>query len=373
MRRCPLLILPVPVFAAAIAWVFVVAGSMAMLCPRISLGAEGHRDLEKSNRFYGMNGMHAEPTPAARPDELPLWDRPHGPIHLNNQSPLHQLRLAPTPELPTVLAPGQLEIRLDIAWTNYWARESGLAFDFDAVTIQPAVRIGVTEWLEIGITPRLSWRGVSVLGGLIAYWHRMIGHAEDRDFDPPHQFYFIREGHVELDRSRHIGWGLGDWLLQAKVPLIFDATHTTGLSATAMLKLPIGNSRDNFASAGIDVGLVISGMISERQFTAYAAIGYIRHSRTQLYGFAPREHQFVSWAGIEIRFGPAVALHVNLLFHTGLADDHPEIARENMELHVGLSFRVVSGLLLHLTFMENTFSVANAIDMGWHLGLTFHP
>ncbi|MGE3851172.1 MAG: DUF3187 family protein [Planctomycetota bacterium] len=317
----------------------------------------------------GSRSAAADDDPAA-PDALLT---PIGPAHVRNLSPLNTLRLCATPERPSLLAPQHVDIFADVTWSNLWARQLDYDLDLDQVWIDIDSRIGVLPWLELGVGLRVGWRGHAALAGLIQFWHRSFGYSERRDLRPPGLF-IIRHNSVDVFAGEdEVAWGIGDITLQAKMPIVFDDAGTTGLSARLLLKLPVGESARGFASGGFDVGLQVNGMLTRDRFTGYAGVGYVRLAQTVVWTFAPAEHQFVAWLGVEVRLGPEVAIVATLDLQTAVATDVTVLSAAQMEFHFGLAFTLRRGMILWLSFLENTFAAESAIDMGWHVGLRWTP
>ena len=299
---------------------------------------------------------------------------PFGPPRLRNLSPINTHRLTAPPGLPSLLEPGRYELAADVSWSNLWARQAGYDLDLDQVFVDLDSRIGVLPWLEVGIGLQIGYRGHAALAGLIQFWHQSFGYTERRDLRSPGLFVISRNGIDVFDGDDQVAFGIGNLTLRAKVPIAFDADGTTGASATLLLKLPVGQTRRGFGSAGLDVGLQVNGMLTEQFFTGYLGLGWVRMAQTAVWGFRPlAEHQFIMWLGVEFRFSREVALVATLDLQTEAVQEIETLAEPQMELHFGFAFRLSPCTRLWLSFLENTFGAENAIDMGWHVGISFRP
>lgn len=305
---------------------------------------------------------------------------PHGPLHQRNQTLFHALRGAWTPESPQLLAPGRFAVDTTLAWANHWAREPTYRWDLDTVNLDLAFRLGVTDWLEVGLQWRIGYRGAAALANLIQGFHSFFGRTEVRDTFPTDLFLLRnRETGDELTGA-DIGIGAGDLQLAFKFPLLqpdwFERgpNHTDALAATFLMRLPAGHHGDLWGAAGVDVGFVVNGQWTPARdrITLYGAAGLFRISQVNLLGQRPREFYGMFHLGVELRLIAEVAAHLELVIHTGIVDIGTQ-GEPNYELHAGGSFRFDAEWTLQFIISENTFTYANSIDLAFSLSLAWTP
>lgn len=173
--------------------------------------------------------------------------RSFGPLRVAERSPFFRLFLVPTSEPADVADVGEFEVHMGLAYSNIFefgsSRTHDILFDLERLTTAVAVRYGLRDGLELGVTlaTQTNWGGF--LDPFVQGLHRTFGFPNaDRDK--------VGDGEYELrvtplGESRSLvavpaGTLLEDPVVHGALRLSGGPENAHTLSARGSVKVPLG-------------------------------------------------------------------------------------------------------------------------------------
>lgn len=195
-----------------------------------------------------------------------------GPFPVRNFNPLQQLVLNMPADRAAVLAPGTLDVRLELAETAaiYYEAPVGSSVKAKFETLRNGLflRYGVSSRLEVGLEIPLLYRYTGFMEGAIEAVERAT-----TGLSPPRgalsnvsYIYNITRNGQQIVNGTNGALGLGDSMVQAKYQLFRETSTMPALSLRTAIKLPTGDESEFFGSGSPDfgVGLAVEKALGSR-------------------------------------------------------------------------------------------------------------
>jgi len=225
----------------------------------------------------------------------PVWAEGFGPFPVRNFQPLHQLVLGMPGDRATVLKPGALDLRVELANTaNIFSDttpQASVAMKFESIRSGFFLRYGVTERVEMAIEIPVLNRYRGIMEGMITAVERATtGLAPDRRaLRGTGYAYQVTSGGRTVINAREGIAGLGDASVMGKYQVSTEAEWLPAVSVRAALKVPTGDEPHLLGSGSPDYGF---GLAMEkhvaRDWIVYANLnGVIPTGRIAGYGLQP--------------------------------------------------------------------------------------
>ncbi|MEQ1795445.1 MAG: DUF3187 family protein [Nitrospira sp.] len=183
-----------------------------------------------------------------------------GPFPVRNFQPLHQLVLGMPGDRATVLKPGALDLRVELANTaNIFSDttpQASVAMKFESIRSGFFLRYGVTERLEMAVEVPVVNRYRGIMEGMITAVERgTTGLAPDRRaLKGTGYAYQVTSGGRVVINAREGVVGLGDASIMGKYQVLTETNTLPALSIRAALKLPTGDEPHLLGSGSPDYG-----------------------------------------------------------------------------------------------------------------------
>lgn len=193
-----------------------------------------------------------------------------GPFPVRNFNPLQQLVLNMPGDRAAVLAPGTLDVRLELAETAAIYNEApgganAAQVKFETLRNGLFLRYGVGSRLEVGLEVPLLYRYTGFMEGAIEAVERAttgLSPARKALQNVTYVYNITRNGQ-QIVNGTNGALGLGDSMVQAKYQLLKETSSLPALSLRTAIKLPTGNEHEFFGSGSPDFGL---GLAVEKAF-----------------------------------------------------------------------------------------------------------
>jgi hypothetical protein len=189
-----------------------------------------------------------------------------GPLPVRNFQPIQMLVLGMFADRATVLNPGALDVRIELAETNSIFKEATnpplfamtrADMKFETLRAGVLLRYGLTSRLEVGLELPVLYRYRGFLEGAIVATERAttgVNAARNITKGLGYAFNVSREGRT-LFEGGDGNLGLGDITLMSKYELLGRRDATPGVALRMALKLPTGDPDRTFGSGRTDVGI----------------------------------------------------------------------------------------------------------------------
>lgn len=183
-----------------------------------------------------------------------------GPFPVRNFQPLHQLVLGMPGDRATVLKPGALDLRVELANTaNIFSDttpQTSVTMKFESIRSGFFLRYGVTERLEMAVEIPVLYRYQGIMNGMISVVERATtGLAPDRRaLKDTNYAYNVMSGGRTVINARNGVVGLGDASVLAKYQVLTETNTLPTLSLRAAIKLPTGDEPHLLGSGSPDYG-----------------------------------------------------------------------------------------------------------------------
>ena len=188
------------------------------------------------------------------------WAEGFGPFPVRNFQPLHQLVLGMPGDRASVLKPGALDLRVELANTaNIYSDstpQASVAMKFESIRSGFFLRYGVTERLEMAVEVPVLNRYRGIMEGMITAVERATtGLAPDRRaLQGTGYAYQVTSGGRTVINAREGIVGLGDASVMGKYQVLAEADWLPMVSVRAALKLPTGDEPHLLGSGSPDYG-----------------------------------------------------------------------------------------------------------------------
>lgn len=218
-----------------------------------------------------------------------------GPFPVRNFQPIHQLVLGMPGDRATVLKPGALDLRVELANSaNIFSDttpQTSVSMKFESIRAGFFLRYGITERLEMAVEVPVLSRYRGVMEGMISAVERATtGLAPDRKAlkGTGYAYQVTSDGRTVMTGQEGVV-GLGDASIMGKFQVLTETNTLPALSIRAALKLPTGDESHLLGSGSPDYGL---GLAMEKHvakdWMVYANLnGVIPTGRIAGYGLQP--------------------------------------------------------------------------------------
>lgn len=184
-----------------------------------------------------------------------------GPFPVRNFQPVHQLVLGMPGDRATVLKPGALDLRVELANSaNVFSDttpQTSVSMKFESIRLGFFLRYGVTERLEMAVEIPMLYRYRGVMEGMISAVERATtGLAPDRrTLKGTGYAYQVSSGGRTVINAEEGVAGLGDASILGKYQVLTETNTLPAFSIRAALKLPTGDESHLLGSGSPDYGL----------------------------------------------------------------------------------------------------------------------
>lgn len=303
-----------------------------------------------------------------------------GPFPVRNFQPLHQLVLGMPGDRATVLRPGALDLRVELANTaNIFsdnAPQTSVTMKFESIRSGLFLRYGVTERLELAVEVPVLNRYRGIMDGMITAVERATtGLAPDRRaLEGVGYAYHVTSGGRTVINAREGVVGLGDASVMGKFQVLTETALLPALSLRAALKLPTGDEPHLLGSGSPDYGF---GVALEKHvakdWMVYANLnGVIPTGRIAGYGLQPVVSGLIA---VEYLWSENFSIvghfdyYSSPLYGTGTHVFDKGVT----EGVLGFSYRLRPQVLWQVYAVENLdFIVGSAADFTLSTVVTFH-
>ncbi len=353
-------------------WLSVAAAPLALAFFALQAGALSAQDTEGAATAPGTVCAGE----CAATDALDPWG-PLGPLRVAERSPFFRLFLTPVSEPADLIEADEFRVDMGFAYSNIFelgsSRTHDILFDLERLTTSVAVRYGVNERVEVGLTlaTQTNWGGF--LDPFVQGLHRTFGFPNaDRD-KVPDGAYELRVTPFGEDRSLvavPAGTLLEDPVLHGAYRLAGGARHRHVLTARASLKVPLG---ERAAGTGRADGLV------ELAFRRSWGPTHLHlHGGIVVLGVPDdltphvRPAAAIAGLGVERRLTPGVSLVGQLIGGTpyGRNFDAVELDGVPLNLVLGATGRVAHEWGWQVSFAEDLVPEGPSVDFTFDLQIS---
>lgn len=357
--------------------------ALSLLCASSAFADEAPADPAAPRDTEAEWRARANPEAFVEPQALRTFRRcadpfqiARGPVEVRDMFALAEVRMALPAMSPDVLERGRWLLRLhgdvgnDFGFSQTGPAESPTSdrrflVDTERHSLELDVRHGLGRWVDVGVRVPLLWRGGGYLDGLIDWWHRRWGLANNsRDL-----FYanaYRIEGRdaagQKISWDEH-GWGLGNVELDARWELLHPATRKDWRGALiGRVSLPTGTGP--FETGGVDLGLQAVGAKQlARRWDLYGGLGGtwfpddevrgIVYEPVHGHAFLALEWRPVAYMSVLLQSDVSTRLVSNLV-------DYPDVqwyVHLGTKVDLGRGWRLTGGLTENLVDQQSTSDV----------------
>ena len=320
---------------------------------------------------------------AAAADVLTGWSSTPavglGPLLLRSQSPFNLLQLTPTPLAPVTVERGRLAPGVLGSWNNYFDVDPGGRYLIDAETVSLTfgAAYGITDALDVSVVLPVTYRGGGILDGFVEWFEGRVGAANRTRRDYPRDRFLVLL-HGEDGRTYRLagdasGWGLEDGSATVRYQIARGSETTPAILAGFGVRIPTGREHSLHSSGGMDIEAGLSVGQRLGRFNVYGTGSVMRHSRPDILGIRLRRTQWSLASAVEYRATSRTSYLLQSLVTSPSAERFGGFARPTYEIALGFKRVMSPELLLEASVLENLFVFDNSPDVGFHLGLVWHP
>jgi len=190
-----------------------------------------------------------------------VWAEGFGPFPVRNFQPFQQLVLSLPGDRATVVKPGTLDVRLELAETSSifdsGSPQTTVTVKFETLRSGLFLRYGATEKLELGVEVPLLYRYDGFMDGAIKQVERVttgLSPARAALSNTNFAFNVNHSGQTVMSGPQG-ATGLGDTMLVSKYQLLTESASAPAVSVRGAVKLPTGDQAAFFGSGSPDFGL----------------------------------------------------------------------------------------------------------------------
>ena len=302
-----------------------------------------------------------------------------GPFPVRNFQAFQQLVLSLPGDRATVVQPGTLDVRLELAETasvyDDTSPQSNVTVKFETLRSGLFLRYGATDRLELGLEIPVLYRYQGFMNGAITGVERATtGVTPARDALKNTNFVFnvTRNGQTIMSGGPG-ATGLGDTTLMSKYQLLTEGAAAPAVSLRGAVKLPTGDQAAFFGSGSPDfgLGLAVEKLVAGRWLLYANLTGVLPTGTIAGLGLRPT---LSGLAAIEYLWSENLSITTHFDYYsspfsgTGLAAFDQGIT----EAVAGFSYRVVPHFLWQLYAVENLdFITGSAPDFTLSTVLTY--
>jgi hypothetical protein len=283
-----------------------------------------------------------------------------GPFPVRNFQAFQQLVLSLPGDRATVVKPGTLDVRLELAETasiyNQYSPQSIVTVKFETLRSGLFLRYGATDRLELGLEVPVLYRYQGFMNGAITVAERATtGLAPARGALKNTNFVFnvTRNGQTIMSGGPDV-MGLGDTTLMSKYQLLTEGAATPAVSVRGAVKLPTGDQSDFFGSGSPDfgLGLAVEKLVAGRWMLHANITGVVPTGTIAGLGLRPTVSGL---AAIEYLWSENLSITAHFDFYTSpfSGTNSAILDRGITESVLGFSYRVAPHFLWQVYAVEN--------------------
>jgi len=293
-----------------------------------------------------------------------------GPFSVRNFQPFQQLVLSLPGDRATVVRPGTLDVRLELAETasifNDQSPQSDVVVKFETLRSGLFLRYGATDRLELGLEVPVLYRYSGFMNGAITATERAttgLNPARAALNNTSFVFNVTRNGQTIMSGGPG-ATGLGDTTLMSKYQLLTEGGWMPAVSLRGAVKLPTGDQADFFGSGSPDfgVGLAVEKLVAGRWILHSNVTGVVPTGTIAGIGLRPTLSGLVA---IEYLWSKNLSLTVHFDYYSSPFKSTGISAFDNgvTETVAGFSYRVAPHFLWQVYGVENLdFITGSAAD-----------
>jgi uncharacterized protein DUF3187 len=299
-----------------------------------------------------------------------VWAEGFGPFPVRNFQPFQQLVLSLPGDRATVVKPGTLDVRLELAETssifNEGPPQDAVIVKFETLRSGLFLRYGATDTLELGIEVPVLYRWDGFMGGAITATERAttgLNPARAALSNTNFAFKVLHNGQTVMSGGPGAS-GLGDTTLVSKYQLITESGSIPAVSLRGAVKLPTGNQSEFFGSGSPDfgLGLQVEKLVAGR-FMLYANVNGVLPTGS-IAGFA-LQPTISGMAVVEYLWSENLSITAHFDFYsTPFHGTGSEVFDKGVtETVLGFSYRIAPHWLWQVYAVENLdFITGSAAD-----------
>jgi len=302
-----------------------------------------------------------------------------GPFPVRNFQAFQQMVLSLPGDRATVVKPGTVDVRLELAETASIYNDStppiNVVVKFETLRSGLFLRYGATDKLELGLEIPVLYRYQGFMNGAITATERAtsgLNPARAALSNTNFVFNVTRNGQTIMSGGPG-AMGLGDTTLMSKYQLLTEGTTMPAVSLRAAVKLPTGDQADFFGSGSPDFGL---GLAAEKlvasRWLLYANMTGVVPTGT-IAGFGLRS-TLSGLAAIEYLWSENLSITTHFDYYSSpfSGTGSPVFDQGVTESVLGFSYRVVPRFLWQVYAVENLdFITGSAADFTLSTVLTY--
>lgn len=303
----------------------------------------------------------------------------YGPFPVRNFQPLHQLVLGLPGDRATVLKPGALDLRIELANTANVFEDStartAVAMKFESLRSGVFLRYGLTDRVELAAELPVLVRYRGIMDGMIEAVERATtGLAPDRKAlrNAGYVFNMSSGGRTVMSGKEGVA-GLGDASLMGKYQVLSETASLPALSLRAAVKLPTGDAGEFLGSGSPDYGL---GLAVEKHvapdWVVYGNLnGVLPTGRIAGFALQPVVSAVVA---VEYLWSNNFSLVAHFDYYSSpfRSTDTSVLDKGVTEVVLGFNYQLKSGLLWQVYGVENVdFIVGSAADFTLSTTITY--
>jgi hypothetical protein len=313
-----------------------------------------------------------------RPEDPPgLWQRDAnlglGLFQSASMSPIPSLRTGFAPRLPSSIAGGEFELRVNEDWATVLSTHDEWVIDYDVLRTNLALSWGLSDRLRLDADYETATRTSGTLDTFIIAFHRTFNLALEnrRQYQNHPQTLQIqpRDGGspVMIDKSDPQPFQQA-FLVGGQYSLVpgDDEVPAVAVSLTLRRVLTPG---DVTLGSPIDVGASLSLAKSLGPLNFYVGASAAWFGQEELSGLPLRGLMWSGIAGVEARCFPWMSVTGQYLITSGGVDALSHLSRPSHEITAGFKWDLSGGVLLELGVIENILDFYNSPDFGVHFGM----
>jgi hypothetical protein len=283
-----------------------------------------------------------------------------GPFPVRSFQVFQQLVLSLPGDRATVVKPGTLDMRLELAETasiyNETSPQSTVLVKFETLRSGFFLRYGATDRLELGLEVPVLYRYQGFMNGAITATERATtGLAPARAALRNTNFVFnvTRNGQTIMSGGPG-AMGLGDTTLMSKYQLLTEGAATPAVSLRGAVKLPTGDQAAFFGSGSPDfgLGLAVEKLVAGRWILYANLTGVIPTGTIAGLGLRPT---LSGLAAIEYLWSENLSITAHFDFYSSPFSGTNSAVLDHgvTESVLGFSYRVAPHVLWQVYAVEN--------------------
>ena len=309
----------------------------------------------------------------------PVGAEGFGPFPVRNFQPFQQLVLGLPGDRATVVKPGTVDVRLELAETASIYNDNtppiNVAVKFETLRSGLFLRYGATDKLELGLEIPVLYRYQGFMNGAITAVERAttgLNPAQAAFRDTNFLFNVTRNGRTIMGGGPG-AMGLGDTTLMSKYQILTEGTAMPAVSLRGAVKLPTGDQAAFFGSGSPDFGLGLAAekLVASRWILYANMTGVVPTGTIAGLGLKPT---LSALAAIEYLWSEnlSITTHFNYYSSPFSGTGSSVFDQSVTETVLGFSYRVIPHFLWQVYAVENLdFITGSAADFTLSTVLTY--